>query len=1333
MKRVFEFFFHLCSINVFFNVIFLGFFLFQSPQLCYSQAFTFTPTSTYTSLPQPNCNVNWVTVGTASESGNAITFTKRTSGVQAGAAWDPNLINLNNSFGMTFAVYLGAATIGGDGMAFVIQSEGLAAIGGAGEGLGYGNRTMNNAYAAPISPSVDVEIDTWQNGGWPIYDPIYDHMDVAIDGNLAATYPTTPVQASATQTNIKDGREHSFAVSWNAPTSTMTIYFDGSLRITYTNDVINNVFGGNPNVYFGWTGATGTETNTQYVKIASIPCPPTPTSTPTNTPTNTPTLTPTYTPTITPTPTPTNTPTNTLTMTPTFTPTITPSSTPTNTPTNTPTSTPTNTPTPTFTFTPTNTPTPTPSFTPTYTFTPTPTSTPTNTFTNTSTPTPTNTPTYTPTPTPTNTPTNTPTITPTSTNTPTITNTPTKTPTSTNTGTSTRTPTRTPTATKTRTPTIMPTVTPTNTHTRTPTVTPTRTPTVMPTFTPTNTRTRTPTVTYTRTGTILPTATPTVTRTRTPTQTYTRTNTVLPTATPSNTPTRTPTITPTRTPTILPTHTPSSTATKTPTVTPTRTPTNLPTVTPTNTPTRTPTITASVTPTPTITFSATQTSTITSTPTPMCCGQFSVSFGSSGAGNGQFGTAWGMATGSGSAAGTIFVGDGSNNRIEVFNTNGAYVTYFGGPGSGNGLFSGPYGVAADSSGNVYVADQGNNLIQKFTSNGAGGYGFTTQWGGSGPGNGQFEGLYDVAVDPTGNTVYAIDIGNNGRVQAFSSIGGWEATASSVTTAGLFSMPSGVAVDSNYVYVSDKTQNKVHRFDYKLDVTGSSFITWGGTGTTNGLFEGANRVGTDSSGNVYVSDITDDRLQVFDPNGAYLCQIDINEEYGLYGIALDPASDIFVIVNQDFVNKYVPCAINTYTPTPTITSTPTPMCCGQFSVSFGSAGSGNGQFNSAWGIATGSGGAAGTVFVGDKSNNRIEVFDTNGGYVTYFGNPGSGSGSFSGPYGVAADSSGNVYVADQGNNLIQKFTSNGVGGYAFSTQWGGMGTGNGQFEYIYDVAVDPTGNTVYAVDMGNGSGRVQAFTSIGGWEATASSVTTTGLFVHPEGVAVDSNYVYVTDFSQNLIHRFDRQLDVSGSAFISWGGGGSPTRVATDSSGNVYVTGNGQIQEFDANGKFLCQVTPNGNSMWGIAVDPVNEFFVIENYSQVYKFVPCGTSGPISLVSKSSKEVRVFTPTPTATATSTPTVGSVSVAAVPNLSRDGEPVHLRVNLVHPASVRLSIYNLLGELIYQKTADGNSGSNDLVWSLENKSKQSVASGLYVYVLRIDDGGNQNQYTGKIAVIR
>jgi tripartite motif-containing protein 71 len=65
-----------------------------------------------------------------------------------------------------------------------------------------------------------------------------------------------------------------------------------------------------------------------------------------------------------------------------------------------------------------------------------------------------------------------------------------------------------------------------------------------------------------------------------------------------------------------------------------------------------------------------------------------------------------------------------------------------------------------------------------------------------------------------------------------------------------------------------------------------------------------------------------------------------------------------------------------------------------------------------------------VFVADQ-NDRVQKFNSSGVFQLSWGTAGSGNGQFlNGAGGVAVDSAGNVYVTDLGNHRIEKFTSGG---------------------------------------------------------------------------------------------------------------------------------------------------------------------------------------------------------------------------------------------------------------------------------------------------------------------
>ncbi|MCB9231448.1 MAG: T9SS type A sorting domain-containing protein [Bacteroidia bacterium] len=164
-----------------------------------------------------------------------------------GTIWNTQTINLNNPFDFTF--HYTATPNGADGAAFVLQTTGTSVQGGAGSGLGFGS-------PIPISPSLAVELDLWDNSGAGLADIAQDH--IAVHGNGVMTSALAgPVAALSSGANIADGVCRKFRIVWTPVTNNLDIYFNGALRLSYVNNIRSTIFGGNTLVFWGFTAATG--------------------------------------------------------------------------------------------------------------------------------------------------------------------------------------------------------------------------------------------------------------------------------------------------------------------------------------------------------------------------------------------------------------------------------------------------------------------------------------------------------------------------------------------------------------------------------------------------------------------------------------------------------------------------------------------------------------------------------------------------------------------------------------------------------------------------------------------------------------------------------------------------------------------------------------------------------------------------------------------------------------------------------------------------------------------------------------------------------------------
>ena len=415
----------------------------------------------------------------------------------------------------------------------------------------------------------------------------------------------------------------------------------------------------------------------------------------------------------------------------------------------------------------------------------------------------------------------------------------------------------------------------------------------------------------------------------------------------------------------------------------------------------------------------------------------------------------------------LYVVDVGNNRVQRCTDNGGWsCTTF-----DSGLNS-PRGIALDRSDNVYIVDSGNYRVRKCTPAGVCSDLITDVPGFN----------IDVAVDSFGD-IYTSDWTYN-VVREYNSNGvyqdvfigevdtPYQADTSRINT------PSGVAVASDgSIYVTEEWGYRL------LKLNGSGNQQWavgqaGVYGNDNAHFgdywAGPRAdLAVDSTGRIYVTDTGNHRVQIFNADGSYY------NTFGSYGtgisqfadpsgVAIHPTSgDIYV---ADEGNHRVLVYDSSWTYKATI---------GETSVS----GSDGVHFNHPAGVTVD---ATGNVFVSDRDNDRVQkctLSGSSGTCITFAGMTGESGQDFDhfdNPAGLAVDDVGRVYVVDRWNNRVQVFDSSGAYLTSISGSWG-WGSDTGQLRSPADVAVDDQGN-VYVTD--NTNHRVQKYApGVPDWEQT----------------------------------------------------------------------------------------------------------------------------------------------------------------------------------------------------------------------------------------------------------
>jgi DNA-binding beta-propeller fold protein YncE len=220
----------------------------------------------------------------------------------------------------------------------------------------------------------------------------------------------------------------------------------------------------------------------------------------------------------------------------------------------------------------------------------------------------------------------------------------------------------------------------------------------------------------------------------------------------------------------------------------------------------------------------------------------------------------------------------------------------------------------------------------------------------------------------------------------------------------------------------------------FDASGEFLRSWG-----DGLIEAAHGMRVDSDDNVWVTDTGHHTVLKFSPAGKLLLALGTNDRPGTGIDQFNRPTDVAFGSNGDvFVaDGYGNSRVMKFSRD------------GKFISQWGTRGTGAGEFHLPHSIVIDN---QQRVIVGDRENDRIQVFDLDGQLLEIW--PGFA------PYGIALDSSQRVFVADGRASQILRLNEAGM----VDLRLGGKGHALGQFELPHMLAIDSAGN-IYLAEVG----------------------------------------------------------------------------------------------------------------------------------------------------------------------------------------------------------------------------------------------------------------------------
>ncbi len=429
-------------------------------------------------------------------------------------------------------------------------------------------------------------------------------------------------------------------------------------------------------------------------------------------------------------------------------------------------------------------------------------------------------------------------------------------------------------------------------------------------------------------------------------------------------------------------------------------------------------------------------------------GVYLFEYGVAGSAPGQFRLPQGIAIRRAADADYVYVCDTYNNRIQIFTSSGAYLGQIGSLAQGDSDYSfyHPRGVNIDSNGDIYIADTYNHKIKVYNSAHTHLYSTTV-------GVANLEPVYPCQVLPVGGGYYFISDTGNSQI-LYCSGNSVVDHIGTLRTEGMYSGVAGVATDAaGNIYVSDSMNHRI----IKYNANGTLLSKWGG-GNGNGgpssygmmywQFTAPKQISYDNAyGRILVADTGNSRIQVFNTSGTWIS----NFGYGVFSFPMGVCTDSYgnIYIADTGHNRIMKC--NAY---------------GIALTTWGSYGTNDGQFNMPCFIACDSNN---NVYVVDRCNCRIQKFSSSGRFISKWGtnsgmpvsevldNGGSGDGDLFLPIGICIDENDFIYVTDSSNNRVQVFDSDGQ----FIAKFGHFSGEADGFFSPQGIAVK--GDNIYVVD------------------------------------------------------------------------------------------------------------------------------------------------------------------------------------------------------------------------------------------------------------------------------